>query len=477
MTRLLFAASEAVPLVKTGGLADVAGALPAALIALGVDVRVVLPAYRGCLDKLEAPTVIGAMTVRGQSFRIWEGRLAGSPVIHWLVDYAPLYGRDGDPYHDPQHRPWSDNAWRFGCFCEAVARLAAGEGSGGWRPDVVHCHDWQTGLVPAWLKLRMAGPRAVFTIHNLAYGGLFPRAAFESLGLPPGWWSIDGLEFYGQMSFLKAGLVYSDVITTVSPRYADEIRTPAFGCGFEGVLDKLSARVHGILNGIDTDAWNPATDAQLAQTYSSSTLKAGKLANRHALQDELRLPRDEAMTVVGMIGRLTDQKGFDLVVAALPELMKLPVQLAILGAGDKALEAELAIAATRYPGRIGLKLGYDDRLARRIEAGSDLFLMPSRFEPCGLNQMYSQRYGTVPVVHRVGGLADTVIDATPRTLKNGTATGVVFEDADVGGIVYGVSRGVELMHDPIARIGLQHSGMSHDFSWAASARQYLALYR
>lgn len=475
--KLLFAASEALPLAKTGGLADVAGALPAALAALGVDVRVVLPAYRGTLAKLVDPVKLGEIAVRGQRFTVWSGCLPGSKLVHWLIDYPWLYARDGDPYHDPQHRPWSDNAWRYGCYSEAVARLAMGEASGGWKPDVVHCHDWQTGLVPAWLKLRDPAPRCVFTIHNLAYGGVFPRAQFTALGLPPGWWSLDGLEFHGQMSMLKAGLVFSDAITTVSPTYAREIRTPAFGCGFEGLLEHLSPRLSGILNGIDDQIWNPAADPHLVQTYNAGSWKAGKLANRRAIQQELGLPQDDTAVIVGMIGRLTDQKGFDLVLAALPELLKLPIQFAVLGSGDTLLEGALAREVLQAPGRIGLKLGFDEGLAHRIEAGADLFLMPSRFEPCGLNQMYSQRYGTVPVVHRTGGLADTVVDATPRSLKNGTATGVVFEHADVGGVVWGVARGIELIRDEAARRSLIHAGMSRDFGWAGAAKQYLALYR
>ncbi len=476
--KVLFAASEALPLVKTGGLADVAGALPGALAALGVDIRVVLPAYRGTLDKLVDRKPLGELLVRGQRFVVWEGTVGHGKVRHWLIDCPALYAREGDPYHNARQQPWSDNAWRYGCFAEAIARLALGEGCGGWKADVVHGNDWQTGLAAAWLKLlRDPAPRCVFTIHNLAYSGLFPRSAFEALGLPPGWWAIEGLEFHGQMSMLKAGLHWADAITTVSPNYAREIRTARFGQGFEGLLEHLSPRLHGILNGIDETFWNPATDPYLAQTYNAASLRAGKAANRAALSAELGLPQDNGKLLVGLIGRLTEQKGFDVVLAALPELMQLPIQLAMLGAGDRILEASFAAAAARYPGRIGLKLGYDERLAHRIEAGADLFLMPSRFEPCGLNQMYSQRYGTVPVVHRVGGLADTVVDASPRTLKNGTATGVVFNDVDVGGVVWGIRRGLELLADPVARVGLQYSGMSRDFSWTTAAKQYLALYR
>lgn len=476
MTRLLFASSEVVPLAKTGGLADVAAALPAALAASGLEVRIVMPAYRGCRAKLQDARAIGELRVREQAFTIIEGRLPGSAALVWLVDCAGLYGRPGDPYHDERHIPWADNAWRFACFAEAVARLARGEGNGGWCADVVHCNDWQTGLVPALLRQQPRPPRTVFTIHNLAYGGLFDRADFDRLGLPPAWWSIDGVEFYGQWSMLKAGLVYSDAITTVSPSYAREIQTPAFGCGFEGLLRHLSGKLHGILNGIDTEVWNPRTDPLLAQTYGLEDVAAGKRANRLALQAELGLAPDDSAALVGMVGRMTDQKGTDLVLAALPELLALPVQIAMLASGDRAQEAAFHKAALQHAGRIGVRIAYDEGLAHRIEAGADVFLMPSRFEPCGLNQMYSQRYGTLPIVRRVGGLADTVVDATPQALAEGRATGIVFEDADRGGVVYGLRRAVALLHEPAAHQSLVRAGMQKDFSWATAARDYLALY-
>lgn len=473
---LLFASSEVVPLAKTGGLADVAAALPAALAAAGLEVRIVMPAYRGCRAKLVDAQPIGEFRVREQAFTIIEGRLPGNAARVWLVDCTGLYGRPGDPYHDERHVPWADNAWRFACFAEAVARLARGEGNGGWQADVVHCNDWQTGLVPALLKQQPAAPRCVFTIHNLAYGGLFDRADFDRLGLPPAWWSIEGLEFHGQWSMLKAGLVFSDAITTVSPSYAREIQTPAFGCGFEGLLRHLSGKLHGILNGIDTEVWDPRRDALLVQTYGLDDIAAGKRANRLALQAELGLVPDDSAVLIGMVGRMTDQKGTDLVLEALPELMALPIQIAMLASGDRAQEAAFYQAAQRHVGRIGLRIAYDEGLAHRIEAGADVFLMPSRFEPCGLNQMYSQRYGTPPIVRRVGGLADTVTDATPAALAEGRATGIVFEDADRGGVVYGVRRAVELLRDADAHRSLVHAGMTRDFSWASAAEAYRRLY-
>ena len=476
MTKLLFASSEVVPLAKTGGLADVAAALPAALSRLGLDVRIVMPAYRGCRAKLQNVMRIGAFKVRDQPFEILEGHLSGNSARIWLVDCPALYDREGDPYHDTRHQPWGDNAWRFACFSEAVARLALGEGNGGWIADAVHNNDWQTGLVPALLSREKKPPRTVFTIHNLAYAGLFPRGEFEVLGLPPALWSPDYLEFHGSWSMLKAGLVFSDVITTVSPTYALEIQTPAFGCGFDGLLRHLSAKLRGILNGIDDLVWNPATDPLLARTYSAADVEAGKSENRRALQMELGLAADDDAMLIGMVSRMTDQKGTDLVLASLPALLDLPVQIALLASGDRAQEVAFTLAAARSPKRIGVRLAYDERLAHRIEAGSDVFLMPSRFEPCGLNQMYSQRYGTIPIVRRVGGLADTVTDATHDSLQAGTATGVLFDHADVPGLRYGVERAISLLRNPTARQSMQMAGMQRDFSWNAPARQYRDLY-
>jgi len=476
MTRLLFAASEVVPLAKTGGLADVAAALPSALVGLGVDVRIVMPAYRGTLARLADATRIGEVIVLGQVFTVWQGQLPGAETLVWLLDCPLLYDREGDPYHDARHQPWPDNAWRFGCFSAAVARLALGEGNGGWRADTVHCNDWQTGLVPAWLSQQTPRPRCVYTIHNLAYAGQFGRETFDALELPSAWWSPEGVEFYGQLSFMKAGLVFSDVITTVSPSYAREILTPEFGCGLEGLLRSVSGKLHGILNGIDTTVWNPELDPLLAQNYTLADVSVGKRANRHAVQAALGLAIDDNATLIGMVGRMTEQKGTDLVLAALPELLKLPIQLAVLASGDKTQEAAFIAAAQSAPGRIGVRMAYDEPLAHRIEAGADLFLMPSRFEPCGLNQMYSQRYGTIPVVRRVGGLADTVVDTTQATLQDHRATGVVFESADAAGLLYGVRRAVQLVQNAAARTALQTAGMTRDYSWSRSAQEYLQFY-
>lgn len=473
--KLLFATSEVAPLIKTGGLADVGGALPMALAGLGVDVRIVLPAYRGLSRRLSDVRRVGGLAVRGQDFTVLEARHDSLPPL-WLLDCPALYDRPGDPYHDANRTPWGDNAWRFGCYAEAVARLAMGEGGTGWTPDIVHANDWQAGLVPSWLAEHVRRPRTVFTIHNLAFQGVHSHAEFEALGLPQRWWHHEQLEFHGGFSFMKGGIVHADALTTVSPTYALEIQTPAFGYGLDGLLRHRAKVLSGILNGIDDEFWNPEKDPLIPQRYTAATVDEGKAANKASLQAEMGLAVEADAVLIGIVSRMAYQKGTDLTLAALPKLLQLPVQFAVLGSGEKAEERGWQQAAALNPDRVAVRIAYDEGLAHRIEAGADLFLMPSRYEPCGLNQMYSQRYGTPPLVHRTGGLADTVTDATPHALKDGNATGVTFDNADVGGVLYGVRRGVELMRDPVLRRQLRRAGMARDFSWSAAAREYLKLY-
>lgn len=475
--RVLFAASECWPLIKTGGLADVAYALPLALTRIGATVRVVLPAYRGLIDKVEGAFERGRLDIRGQSFGVIEARLPGTALTLWLIDAPYLYARDGDPYRDAAGYDYADNAWRFGCFSEAIYRLAMG--AAGWQPDVVHANDWQTGPALSWLSLEPQRPRTVFTIHNIAYQGWYGREAFDFLGLPPRLWGIDGLEMYGGFCFMKGGLTGADVITTVSPTYAREIQTREYGYGLDPLLRWRAERLVGIANGVDAEAWNPATDPLLARRYTAASLRQGKNANKRELQVELGLHDDVDAPLIGIVTRLAEQKGSDLILGALDTLMHRhpALQFALLASGDRAQEQAWRDAAARYPQRVGVQLRYDERLAHRIEAGADLFLMPSRFEPCGLNQMYSQRYGTIPVVRRTGGLADTVTDATPQTLADGSATGVMFNDADVGGVIWGVNRALELRADAKAWKAMQLAGMARDFSWERAAAEYLAIYR
>lgn len=473
--KILHVASECFPLVKTGGLADVLGALPEAQARAGDSVRVLLPAYRGLPERLQAAKPVAELEVRGQPFRLLEGRLPGAEAVVWLLDCPPLYARDGDPYHDGQGQAHWDNGWRFGCFAEAAARLAL-QGVEGWKPDLLHAHDWQAALAPAWLAEQAIRPATLLTIHNLAYQGCVGHGDFEALGLPAHWWHVDIGEFWGSFSFLKAGIASADALTTVSPQYAREIQTPEFGQALDDRLRRRSEALHGILNGIDDELWDPARDRLLTTRYDRRSVAAGKAANKAALQTEMGLEADPSVLLVGIVSRFAGQKGIDAVIDAAEAWAGLPVQLAVLGAGESGIEQGMRALETSLPGRVGLRLGYDERLAHWIEAGSDAFLMPSRFEPCGLNQMYSQRYGTVPLVRAVGGLVDTVVDATPATLAEGRATGIHFGHSDAGGVRHALERALALYGTPDwAR--LQQAGMARDFSWGQAAQAYAALYR
>jgi starch synthase len=476
--KILHAAAECFPLAKTGGLGDVVGALPFAQRSAGADARVVLPAYRGVRQKLGSTTRLGKLSIRGQSCEIVSGELVKSeaevlPVL--LVDCPTLFDREGNPYEDTNGRAFADNALRFGYFSEAIAQIASGA-LAAFAPDIVNLHDWQAALAAPLLTLLPRRPRIVFTIHNLAYQGQFGRVEFDALGLPAIWWQPEQLEFWGGFSFIKGGLNFSDAITTVSPTYAEEIRTPAFGCALDGVLRRHADRLHGIVNGIDQTTWNPATDRWLDRNYGLADVAEGKRMNKQILQQELGLEVGDT-PLVAFIGRLAQQKGADLILYAGEELLALPAQYAILASGDPNLQSAFRSFAYHAPeGRVAVRIAHDERLAHRLNAAADLLLMPSRFEPCGLNQMYAQRYGTLPLVHRTGGLADTVIDASDANLKDGSASGVHFSDADVGGVVYGVRHGLELLADGAITARLRSTGMRRDFSWTQSAQRYLALY-
>jgi starch synthase len=476
--RVLFVTSEAYPLVKTGGLADVSASLPRALQSLGHQVTLLMPAYREALAAAGPLGVKLAATrdVGGQHVRLLQTRLPGSRNKVWLLDCPALFDRPGNPYHDADGHAWADNAERFMLLCRVGALLAEDAFDLGWRPEVVHCNDWQSALVPLLLHARRPRPALVFTIHNLAYQGLFSREDFERLGIAPHYWHPDALEFHGSFSFIKGGIVFADRVTTVSPSYAREIQTEEFGHGLDGLLRHRAPVLSGILNGIDTTAWNPSRDPALALNYGTATL-ARKRQNKIALQAEMGLDTDPSVPLCAFIGRLAQQKGIDLLLGALPELLAYPAQAVMLGSGDAAYETALAALADAHPGRIALRIGYDEALAHRIEAGADIFLMPSRFEPCGLNQMYSLRYGTVPVVHHVGGLADTVVDATPEALADASANGFSFRGADAGALVAAARRALASRADTMLWTRLQLTGMRRDFSWRHSARAYEQLYR
>ena len=475
--RVLFATAEAAPVIKTGGLGDVGGALPLALHRMGVDVRVLLPGYPVVLDALGVRArhahVLTALSHAGPTRIVAATLPNGVPAL--VADHPWLFERPGGPYQDPAGTDWPDNAERFGLFAKVAALLASDAAGLAWLPDVVHCNDWHMGLVP--LYLRMAGqPRAsVITVHNLAYQGIFPRGWMDTLGLPPALFTPEGIEFYGELSFLKAGLVYSDAITAVSPTYAREIQSAPLGFGLEGVLHARRDALFGILNGIDTDEWNPAHDARIDARYDAANL-AAKTANRRALRARLGLADAEGIPLFGVVSRLVEQKGIDLVADVAPRLLDLPAQLAVLGTGDAALERRFAALADAAPGRIAVRIGFDETLAHLVEAGADAFLMPSRFEPCGMNQMYSQRYGTPPIVRRTGGLADTVVDCTPATLADGTASGFVFDEARPGALLAAIERAVAAFADPATWQALQRNGMARDFGWGRAAARYAELY-
>ncbi|WNB76719.1 glycogen synthase GlgA [Methylomonas koyamae] len=474
MKKILFASSETHPLIKTGGLADVAGSLPLALADLGQDVRIIMPNYQA-IKNCEPGRYLCTVRVNNCDVNLLETRLPDSNVIVWLVDYPPFFNVPGNPYLDEAGRPWANIGERFALFCRIIVEVAMNRAYLDWRTDILHCNDWQTGLAPALLSLEQERPATVFTIHNMAYQGLFPGSAYSQLNLPGQLLHPEGLEFHGMLSFIKGGLAYSDRITTVSPTYAQEIQTPEFGYGLEGLLAHKQQQLSGIINGIDTTVWDPSSDSYLAHNYTADKLE-GKQANKAALQQELGLPVAADVPLFGLIGRLVEQKGIDLVLNCLAEMTNLPLQFALLGSGDKSIEYRLQEFARLYPEKVAVTIGYDERLAHRIEAGSDIFLMPSRFEPCGLNQMYSQRYGTIPIVRKTGGLADTVVDSLPESIANGTASGISFNDASAAALIEAIKRSLVLFHNPKIWRQIQRNAMAKDFSWKNSAAQYLALY-
>jgi len=401
-------------------------------------------------------------------------------VAAYVIDAPYLYQREGNPYLARDGSEWQDNLQRFALLGWVAAHLAAGELDRDWTPDVLHAHDWHAAMACAYIACHPGSRVAtVFTIHNLAYQGLFPLTDFHLLGLPSRLMASQGLEFHGQLSFMKAGLKFAQRVTTVSPSYAREIASPEFGCGLDGVIRVRGAQVRGILNGVDGDVWNPATDSLIAATYSAHALD-GKAQCKAALQNELGLRVDAATPLFTVVSRLTSQKGLDLVLDALPQLLygssEGACQLALQGNGDPALESAFSAAAAAYPGRVAVNTRYDEALAHRLIAGADAMLVPSRFEPCGLTQLYGLRYGTVPVVRQVGGLADTVVDTTQDALEADTATGFVFGPATVPALVHAMERTLEAYHQPLLWRQLMLRGMAQNFSWAVAATQYLALY-
>ena len=472
---VLSVASEAFPLIKTGGLADVVGALPAALAVEGVTVRTLLPGYPQVMAALAKAAPVAALDdLFGGPARVLAGRASGLDLF--VLDAPHLFARPGNPYVASGGQDWPDNPLRFAALARIGARLAQGLVPA-YRPVAVHAHDWQAALLPAYLHYDGgARPGTVVTVHNLAFQGQVPAGLLATLGLPSAAYTMEGVEYYGSIGYLKAGLRFADRITTVSPTYAAEIRTPDAGMGMDGLLRTRAGVVSGILNGIDEDIWNPAADTLLASPFDAGRIGA-RAGNRTALQARIALAPDPAAPLFAVISRLTWQKGMDLLLTAIPALLDAGGQLAVLGAGDAAIEAGMRAAAVLYPGRVGCLIGYDEGLAHLIQGGADALLVPSRFEPCGLTQLCALRYGTVPVVARTGGLADTVIDASPMALAAGVATGVQFAPVAVEMLEAAIRRTATLHRDPPAWRRMQANGLATDVSWRDPARRYAALFR
>lgn len=476
MNKILYVSSEAFPLVKTGGLGDVAGSLPSALLKQKQDVRLLLPAYPDVLKNVKKTKLLAKTSYYHLDIELLESRLPGTNVIAWLVHCPSAYQRPGGPYSDQHGKEWDDNALRFTIFCHTAVDIALNKLKLQWQPDVVHCNDWQTGLIPALLSLHKKRPATVFTIHNLAYQGIFDQQTFTDLHLPGQIWHMGGVEYYGKFSFIKGGLAYADFITAVSPGYAKEILHHEYAYGLDGLLAHRSDHLSGILNGIDEKHWNPGTDEYIPQKYNRRSL-AKKSLNKTALQDKLSLPVDENIPMIGMVGRLVEQKGLEIILQCITSILELPLQLVILGTGESHYELTLGNYQQKFKNNFRVIIGYNEELAHQIEAASDLYLMPSIFEPCGLNQLYSLRYGTLPIVTPVGGLKDTVINTDKNTLSNNTANGFVLKDKSADNLYAAIQTALEYYKDPETWQQLQLTAMSSDFSWESSAQSYAELYQ
>ena len=486
--KVLYVCTELYPFLKTGGLGDVSAGLAPALRAAGCDVRLLLAAFPAFTSRIRSQQPVAALprgaTPWGRAPALPAARLVRATLSGWegevyLVQAPSLFDRAGNPYVAPDGHPWSDNALRFTAFGWAAATLGCGLDTQ-WTPDVVHCHDWHTGLAPAYLQAAaQAGhpiPARVFSIHNLAYQGLFPPAHFDQTGLPPDFFDVDGLEYFGQLSFMKSGIQYADRITTVSPTYAREILTPEQGCGLDGLLRRRAGDLSGILNGVDAEVWNPATDALLPVNYGAQTLDR-KARVKQALQTDFALEPRPGALVFGVVSRWTGQNGLHLLPGVVGDMVQHGGQLVLVGEGDAALEQSLRALATQYPGQVGVRIGYDEGCAHRVVAGSDVIVVPSAFEPCGLTQLYGLRYGTLPLVRRVGGLADTVVDCALENLDAGTASGFVFDELSERGLRSAMQRAFALARRPKEWRAVQQHAMALRFDWMTAARHYVDLYQ
>lgn len=475
---VLLASAEVFPLAKTGGLADVCASLPSALRAFGAEARILMPAYRGVTSMITAKPVGRPFRplIGSDSVRLLKGALPGSRVPVYLIQCPDLYDRPGTPYADQYGNDHPDNAIRFGVLSKVAAMFGTREGLDGWRADVVHGHDWHCGLASAYLKFGDHSTAAsVFTIHNLAFQGNFDRKVRRSLGIDSLAFHMDGLEYYGHLSFMKSGIFYSDAVTTVSPTYATEIQASSHGCGMDGVLRHRSERLRGILNGIDIREWDPATDRRLPARYSSDDM-AGKAECRTALLKAKGLNPSSEGLLIGMLGRMTSQKGWPLMLDAAPALLDAGMNIVLMGSGNPTYEEAIRRLEARYPDRVGHQAGFDENFAHLLIAGADVLAVPSVFEPCGLVQMYAQRYGTLPVAHRTGGLADSITDLDDG--RSGSPTGFLFKAPTVAGLVQAMKRAQRLRVEHASKWDrLRANGMQRDFSWSSSARQYAEVYQ
>jgi starch synthase len=474
--KVLQVSAEIFPLVKTGGLADIAGALPAALHTVGVDPRVLLPGFPPILADLQDASTLCELTAPwGDRVQVRRGILATLGVTAYVIDSPQMYDRPGSPYEDAQRQPYADNHRRFALLGFVAAQLAQGLDPD-WQPELVHCHDWHSGLAPAYMAFAQSKrtPRvaSVYTVHNLAYQGVFDASYFAELGLPPEAYAVEGLEFYGQICFMKAGLFYADRISTVSPTYAKEIQTPEQGCGLDGLLRARSGVLSGILNAVDESVWNPAHDPLIPFSFDAADT-AGKARCKAALQQELGLAEQTDAALFVIVSRLTEQKGLHLVLGGLESLLAQGGQLVVLGSGDAGLEQAFRERAAAHPQVLAVRIGYDENLAHRLFAASDVTLVPSRFEPCGLTQMYGLKYGSLPLVHRVGGLADTVVDSAAGDLANG----FVFDDFEQVAYDQAVRRAFALYAQRSDWLRVRARAMGQALGWQVAAGQYLALYR
>lgn len=476
---VLQVSAEIFPLLKTGGLADIAGALPAALNAAGCEVRVLLPGFAPIMADLQSSTVLTELTAPwGERVLVRQGLLGTLGVTAYVLDAPHLYCRPGTPYEDEQRLPHHDNHRRFALLGWVAAKLACGLDPV-WQPAVVHSHDWHAALTAAYLAFGPSQGRLVanvYTVHNLAYQGIFAPIHFYDLGLPPQAFSVNGLEFHGQMSFMKAGLYYADHITTVSPTYAKEIQTHEQGCGLDGLLRARAHDLTGILNAVDESVWNPATDTAITSSFDAQKT-SGKARCKAALQQALGLEVKADALLFGVVSRLTEQKGLHLVLTALDELIARGGQLVVLGTGEAALEAEFLARAAAHPQAVAVRIGYDEAFAHQIFSATDVTLVPSRFEPCGLTQMYGLKYGSLPLVHRVGGLADTVVDCALEHLADGSANGFVFKEFTTSALVRAVRRAFALYARPAEWRSVRRQAMQQELGWDKAAAQYVALYR